>query len=100
MCFGYFQTLFCIQRRLCRKNELGYEQELSIRVLLFAHVLNIFNAEQLELCMYVYIHKTQKVDLDSQISSLAIDFDFKNYTKENIPSEHFCSNFLPESLIN
>ena len=38
--------------------------------------LNIFKAEQLELCMYVNIHKTQKVDLKSQTSSLAIDFDF------------------------
>ena len=38
--------------------------------------LTIFNAEQLELCMYMNIHKKQKVDLKSQISSLAIDFDF------------------------
>ena len=38
--------------------------------------LNIFKDEQLELCMFVNIHKTQKVDLKSQISSLVIDFDF------------------------
>ena len=53
--------------------------------------LNIFNAEQLELCVYVNIHKNQKLDLKSQTSSLAIDFDFikeiQNYTKENIPSD-------------
>ena len=32
----------------------------------------IYKAEQLELCMYVNIHK--KVDFKSQTSSLAIDF--------------------------
>ena len=39
--------------------------------------LKMFRAEQLELCMYVNIHKTQKVDIKSQTSSLAINFDFK-----------------------
>ena len=38
--------------------------------------LNIFNADQLELCMHVNIHKTQKVDLKCKNSSLAIDFNF------------------------
>ena len=65
--------------------------------------LKIFKAEQLELCMYVNIHKTQKVDLKSQTSSLAIDFDFtkeiRNYIKENIPSDCFCYHFSPERLI-
>ena len=45
---------------------------------------NIFKAEQLELCMYVNIHKTQKVDLKSQTSSLAIHFDFIKEIKKII----------------
>ena len=39
--------------------------------------LNIFTAEQLALCMNVHIHKTPKVDLNSQTSSLAIIYDLK-----------------------
>ena len=38
--------------------------------------LNIFNAEVLELCMYVNIHKNQNIDFKSQTSSFAINFDF------------------------
>jgi hypothetical protein len=37
--------------------------------------LNIFNSDQLELCMHVNIHKNQKVDLKCKNSSLAIDFN-------------------------
>ena len=48
--------------------------------------------------MHVDIHKTQKLDLKSQSSSLAIDFDFikeipKLY-KESITPDLFCSHFM------
>ena len=38
--------------------------------------LNIFNSDQLQLCMHVNIHKNQKLDPKSKNSSLAIDFNF------------------------
>ena len=60
--------------------------------------LNIFKAEQLELCMYAYIHKTPKVDLKSQTSSLAINFDFikkiQKLYKGKYPIRSFLRSFF------
>ena len=38
--------------------------------------LTLFNADQLELCMHVNIHKNQQLDLKSKTSSLAVNFNF------------------------
>jgi hypothetical protein len=37
---------------------------------------NIFNSDQLYLCMHVNIHKNQRLDLKCKNSSLAINFNF------------------------
>ena len=60
--------------------------------------MNIFKAEQLELRMYVNIHKTQKVDLKSQTFSLAIDFDIikeiQKLNKGKYPIRAFLLSFF------